>query len=74
MKRTPVKSNNIISVGHDPETKTLEVEFKNGGVYRYADVDAERHSAMMKADSVGAFLHAHIKGKHAHSKVGGSDT
>jgi len=69
MKRTPVKSSNILEVGHDPETSTLEILFKNGGVYRYAGVDADKHAALMKADSVGAFVHANIKGHHAHSKV-----
>jgi hypothetical protein len=70
MEFKSVKSSNIDAVGHDPETNTLHVRFKNGGTYAYQGVDAEKHSALMSADSVGAFLHAHIKGKHAHSKVG----
>ena len=45
MKRTSVKSSNILSVGHDPETNTLEIEFKGGGVYSYDGVSAAKHSA-----------------------------
>lgn len=62
MKRVPVESSNIASIGHDPATNTLEVEFKGGGVYTYHDVDADKHAALMKADSVGGHLNAHIKG------------
>lgn len=64
----PVKSSNICAIGFDPETKTLHVAFSNGSVYRYHDVDAEKHAALMKADSVGGHLNAHIKGAHKFSK------
>ena len=72
MKRTPVTSSNIAEIGHDPDTNTLEIKFKNGGVYSYAGVDAEKHATMMdptKTPSIGAFVHANIKGHHAHTKV-----
>lgn len=69
MKRTPVESGNVAEIGHDAATNTLEVQYKNGGVYRYADVDADKHSALMKAPSIGGFIHANIKGHHPHTKV-----
>ena len=70
MKRTPVNgSSNILEIGHDPDANVLEVQFKNGGVYRYADVDQDKHKALMSADSIGGFIHANIKGKHPHTKV-----
>lgn len=68
MKRTPVESGNVAAIGHDPDTNTLEVEFRNGGVYTYHGVDADKHAALMKADSVGGFLHANIKGAHKFTK------
>lgn len=69
MNRTPVKSSNIKSVGHDPATKTLEVEFNSGGVWRYADVPAEKHQALIGADSIGKHFGQHIKGVHAGTKA-----
>lgn len=57
-----VKSSNIDSIGYSPETKTLRVAFKNGSVYTYEGVDAEKHQALMSADSVGSHFNAHIKG------------
>lgn len=69
MKRVPVLSSNVVSIGHCPETSTMEVEFRGGGVYIYHDVDADKHRAMMSADSIGGHLNAHIKGAHKFSKA-----
>ena len=69
MQRTPVTSSNIVSIGHDPATNTLEVEFKGGGVYSYAGVDAAKHAALIAADSVGSHFHKHIKNDHSFSKA-----
>lgn len=71
MKRNPVTSTNIISIGHNPETNTLEIEFKGGGVYSYEGVSAEKASALLAADSIGSHFHQHIRGVHAHTKVPG---
>ena len=38
MDRIPVDSTNIISIGYDPMTQTLEVEFKNAVVWQYSNV------------------------------------
>lgn len=62
MQRTPVKSSQLISVGHDPATSTLEIEFPRGALYRYSGVSAEQHAALMKAESVGSHFIKHIKG------------
>lgn len=61
LQHTAVKSSNITSIGYDPATATLEVQFKNGGRYQYAGVDARTHGALMGADSIGAHFHQHIK-------------
>jgi hypothetical protein len=60
--RQPVDSSNVRSVGHDPETNRLHVEFKNGSVYEYNGVPAHEHQALVNAPSVGSYLHQHIKG------------
>lgn len=61
MQRTPVVSSNVVSVGYDRESRTLEVEFKHGVVYQYYDVPATEHAALLAAPSVGGYLDAHIK-------------
>ena len=69
MQRAPVISSNVASVGYDPEQQHLEVEFKNGGVYRYTGVPPEAHVALLGADSIGQHLHRHVKGVYDVEKV-----
>jgi hypothetical protein len=71
MERTPVKSSQIVSVGHDPEKDILEIEFRGGGVYQYPNFPAEKHAEMMASDSVGKYFHANIRSnpKHPHMKL-----
>ena len=66
--RTPVKSSNVKSVGWNPDDKTLSVEFSDGSIYNYSDVEKDIHEGLVSAKSVGSFLHKHIKGKYKHSK------
>jgi hypothetical protein len=56
MQRQPVKSTNVESIGYDLETKTLQVEFKSGGVYQYAGVPPEMYADLLKAESIGRFV------------------
>jgi len=66
--RQPVKSSNVKSVGHDPKTNTLAVEFKDGSIYHYHDVPKDVHESLVSARSVGGYIHASIKGVYKHSK------
>jgi hypothetical protein len=54
MNRSPVVSSNLASVGYDPITATLEIEFRSSGVYRYFDVPAAIHDGLMAASAQGA--------------------
>lgn len=56
MKREPVKSSNIKSIGYDPKSQTLEIEFIHGGIYNYSPVSESEHLSLMKADSVGSYF------------------
>jgi hypothetical protein len=69
MEREPVSSSNLVSVGYEAESETLEVEFKNTGVYQYFNVPAFMHERLMSADSVGKFFNVEIKNAFPCSKV-----
>ena len=70
MKRIPVaNSSNIASVGYDPETQTMEVEFTNGNVYQYFDVPQAVYEELMRAESAGTFLNAQVKGVFRYTKL-----
>lgn len=65
----PVVSSNIAQVGYEQETKHLYVEFNNGTVYRYLDVNEEVYEQLVNAASVGKFLNAEIKPNHNYERV-----
>lgn len=71
MQRIPVESSDIKSVGYDPRTQILEIEFHSGGVYDYYAVPASVHQALIQAESKGKHFHANVKGKFAFIQVGG---
>lgn len=76
MQRNPVTSSQISSVGYDPSSRTLEVEFKSfnpnmtGSVYQYTDVPAEAHAALVGGESVGRVFKNQIKGAYDYKRVG----
>ena len=69
MERKSVESSNISSIGFDPKTKTLEVEFYSGGIYQYSDVPETVYSKFIRAESVGKFFHIHVKKVYKYRKV-----
>ena len=69
MKRQPVSSSNLRSVGYDPETKTLEVEFQNGSVYQYFNVPNNVYRELMAAPSHGRYFHRFIRNIYPYSRV-----
>jgi hypothetical protein len=68
MKRIPVTSSNIMSVGYDPATRMLEVAYSTG-IYQYAGVPPEVHLNMMAAESKGRYLHTQVKPYYGATKV-----
>ena len=56
MKREPVDSSMIASVGYDPDTEELEVEFNSGKVYLYRNVPKEEYEGLMAAGSKGQYM------------------
>lgn len=69
MEMTRVESSNIEQVGYEEESETLQVEFKNGGMYQYFDVPQHVYEELRDADSVGKYLAYSIKGIYRYSKV-----
>lgn len=65
--RQKVESSQIESIGHDPATSTLEIEFVSrrpgvpGSVYQYGNVSADLHAQLVGAESIGSFFGKEIK-------------
>lgn len=68
MERTPVSSTSLNSIGYEPETRILEVEFTKGSVFRYHDVPVEEYDSLMASDSKGRHFIANIKTRYQHTK------
>ena len=60
MQRQQIDSTMIRSVGWDGTTETLEVEFRNGGIYHYP-CDCDLYNAFLCSPSKGQFFHARIR-------------
>lgn len=61
-------STHIRSLGHDPETNTLAVEFIGGGLYRYYGVDRGTFSELHEHESPGQFLRNRIRNRFHYEK------
>ena len=68
MQREPVTSTNVISLGYDATTETLEVEFKSG-IYQYYNVPQSIYDELMVSESKGKFLNVYIKPTYPYAKV-----
>jgi hypothetical protein len=65
MERSPITSSHLKSVGHDPQTNTLEVEFNSGKVYQYTGVPRSDFHKLLSMPSAGNAFHRVIRTKAA---------
>jgi len=69
MVRDPVMSSNIVSIGYDEATETLEVEFLSGAVYQYFNVGVAAYESLRQAPSKGQHFNIYIKTLYPFSRV-----
>lgn len=69
MQRNQVPSSNILEVGYDAASATLEVMFTDGKVYQYFDVPQHVHEELVNAASVGKYFHTNIRGTFRYARV-----
>ncbi len=65
MLRVPVVSTNIRSIGYS--NGTLEIEFRNGGIYTYPNVPKEHFDYMICNPHPGTYFHRVIKPNYPYS-------
>lgn len=68
MERQQVRSSSLASVGFDPATNELEIEFREGAIYRYS-VPRRIHQELMAAESMGAYFARRIRHTYPGWKV-----
>lgn len=61
MDRKAISSSELASIGYDPISLVLEVEFNNGRIYEYHGVPAIVNSGLMTAASHGRYFNQYVR-------------
>lgn len=61
MKRQPVASSMLRSVGYEPASETLEVEFTHGAIFQYFGVPEDVFHVLMTAPSMGQYFNDEVR-------------
>src|ERR1700738_756393 len=64
IKRVPVESTALATVGYSKRRHALEIEFRNGAIYRYLDVAPDVYQALLQARSQARFYDENIRRKY----------
>lgn len=67
-KPVAVESSLLANVSYDDQRAILQLEFRDGAVYQYADVPLQNFQDLLRADSKGAYFNHHIRGNFPYSK------
>lgn len=62
--REPVTSSALAAVGYSKRLHALEIEFRNGAVYRYLDVPIDVYRGLLGASSKARYYDEHVRGRY----------
>ena len=69
IKRVPVESSALATIGYSKKLRALEIEFRNHSVYRYLEVPPEVYEALLNAHSKARFYDENIRHKYRSEHV-----
>lgn len=64
IRRGPVESSAVATIGYSKRLNALEIEFRNGLIYRYLQVPPPIYRDLISAESKARFYHQHVRGKY----------
>jgi hypothetical protein len=64
IKRLPVQSSALATVGYSKRLRALEIEFRNGAIYRYLEVPSSVYQELVNAPSKARFYDENIRRKY----------
>jgi hypothetical protein len=64
IRRFPVESTALATVGYSKRLRALEIEFRNGAIYRYFEVTPDVYDAFLQAHSKAQFYDQNIRRKY----------
>lgn len=68
IKKIPVISSNIASVGYDKNERILEIKFHHGAVFQYFDIPEKVYEELMSSPSLGAYFMNEVKDIFKHRR------
>jgi len=69
MQRRFVEFTTLRSAGHDPKSAVLELQFRNGAVYRYFLVPQRVYRDLMGAPSKGGYFNQNVRGRYRYQRT-----
>ena len=70
MRVAAVESTTLAVVAYDEAREVLQLEFRSRTVYRYFGVPARVYEGLLRAQSLGRYFNAEIRGRFRHARVG----
>ena len=64
IKRIPVESTAIAAVGYSKKLRALEIEFRNGAIYRYLEVEPAVYEDLLNAQSKARYYDQFIRHRY----------
>ena len=61
IQRISCRSSNIQEFGYDEDSRTLQIKFKNGGLYNYSPITLQSYLSFLRSPSKGKFFFKNIK-------------
>lgn len=60
---TPVTSSAVSALGYEPASKTLHVQFSNGRLHEFPNIEPDEYQRFLHADSIGRHFNQHFRGR-----------
>jgi hypothetical protein len=61
MELVPIQSTNLRAIGYEPDTMLMQIQFSNGSLYSYQNVEPETYQALVTSPDPGKFFAEIIK-------------
>jgi hypothetical protein len=64
IRRDPIESSGLAAVGYSKKLRALEIEFRDGLIYRYEQVPVAVYRGLMAAESKARYYNRNVRGKY----------
>jgi len=69
MTRLVVESSSLLSVSYLPSRSLLEVEFRDGALYKFFDVPPDCVEQLLSSNSKGAYFNRNIRNRFRYQRI-----